>query len=260
MPEKVSKPKEPTGTPEEEQVQDAQQEPTEAKKDSSEEVRSDEADEKFKNLESELGRLRQELGDERKKAEELSAYKLYYDQQRQQQQYQQQQQQQPTPEKMNELWFDNPSKMAQAQQQQMYFQSAWQQAPIAKSVAKMQNPGAFEGISDQELEQVMYGGAQSGTTNPGMLTDPNAWVGAAWIIKGRQTNYSIPTAPPQNLDPTKDESPRHAKPSDDEEIPSLRGDDLTETLISEIIRASGGDITREEAIKEIQATRDMEGR
>ena len=247
MPEKVEKPKDPQSTPSQQVSEDTPAD------DSSQEARSAEQaelDNKFKNMESELGRLRQELGDERKRAEDLNAYKLWYEQNQQQIQYQQQQQQQQ--KDPNEMWFDNPHRMAQQQENRMMFQSAFQQAPIAKAMARMQRPEVFEGLTDAELDQAMYGGVQSGTTNPGMLSDPNAWAGAAWILQGQKSGYKLSSAPPANLPTTETESPSRPTPIEEQEIPSLKGDALTDRLIDEATKLG---ITKEEFLKEVQETR-----
>lgn len=252
MMENIEKPKEPKSTPEEKQVSEVQ----EPEPGSSKEVRPDESAEKLKTMESELGRLRQEIGDERKKAEELNAYKLYYEQQQRQSQQQQQQQKQ----NFDEQWFDKPTEtfehLSQQRDMKMIYQQAYQQAPMAKAMAKMQNPAAFEGITDTELEQAMFGGVQSGTTNPAILGDPNAWTGAAWILRGPKTGYKMPDLPPAGMSPAGIETPSSPHPGAEQEIPEIRGDDLTDALMGEFKKLG---ITKEDALKEVQATRDMEG-
>ncbi len=238
------------GEPSEKQVLEGQ----ESADDSSKEARS-EADEKLKSMESELGRLKQELGDSRKKSEELNAYKLWYDQNAAK--VQQQQVPQQTKPNYDDQWFDKPTetfdKMAQERDRKLIYQQAYQQAPMAKAMAKTQHPEAFEGIEDAELEQAMYGGVQSGTINPGAMADPNAWLGAAWILRGPKLGYKIPGAAPQGMVPPPTEKPGGKPPEEDEQIPDIQGDALTDSLIAEAKKLG---ITKEEFLKEVQATKE----
>jgi len=253
MMEKAEKPKEPKSAPADEQVSEVD-ESTPKPDDSSKEVRSDESGEKLKSMESELGRLKQELGDERKRAEELNAYRLHYEQQQRQPQQQQQPEQ---PKNYDEQWFDKPTEtfeqLSQQRDMKMIYQSAYQAAPMAKTMAKMQHPAAFEGVTDAEIEQAMFGGVQSGTTNPAILGDPNAWVGAAWILKGPKLGYKIPDSPPAGMSPTETETPGSPPSSTEQEIPDLQGDALTDRFIKEAEKAG---IKKEEFLKEVQAERE----
>ena len=257
MADTVEKPKEPTSTPDTE-VSEVQT----ADDGSSKEAGPDAAElvEKLKSMESELGRFKQELGDERKKSEELNAYKLWYDQNAlRQQQVPQQQQQKPN---YDEQWFDKPTEtleqLVSQREARLMYQSAYQQAPMAKTIARMQNPDAFDGITDAELDQAMYGGVQSGTTNPAILSDPNAWIGAAWILKGPKTGFKMPTVPPAGLSTTPNETPSGGSPpSEEDEIPPLEGDDLTAAFI-ENARRHG--ITKEQLEKRVHEKRLREGR
>jgi len=242
----VEKPKEPTGTPQVE-VQEAKK----PESDSSKEVRSDDAKTA---MESELGRLRQELGDARKEAETNKPYRLWYDQYARQQTVPQQQQEKPN---YDDQWLDKPTetyeKLSQQREMRLMYQTAFQQAPLAKAMAKMQHPDAFEGITDAELEQAMYGGVQSGTTNPNILSDPNAWVGAAWILRGPKSGFKFPTAPPKGMSPQESEKP--GKPSasgDDDETPELKGDDLTKELIKRAVKEG---VKEEDFIKKVHENR-----
>ena len=254
--EKVEKPPEPKSTPEEKQVSEVQ-ESTPKSDGSSTEARPDESGEKLKSMESELGRLKQELGDERKAKEELNAYKLWYEQNAQRQQQPQQQQQKKN---YDEQWFDKPTEtfehLSQQRDMRMIYQQAYQQAPMAKTLAKLQHSEAFEGITDAELDQAMYGSVQSGTTNPAILGDPNAWVGTAWILRGPKTGFKMPTSPPAGMSPTEIETPGMPPSSTGRETPDIRGDALTESFVAEAKKLG---ITKEEFLKEVQATKDMEG-
>lgn len=232
-------------------------EPTKDKEDSSKEVRSDESEEKLKAMESELGRLRQELGDTRKQSEEYYAYKLWYDQVSKQQQVPQQQEK---PD-YDSMWLEKPTEtyeqLSRQREMKLMYQSAMQQAPMAKSIAKMQHPEAFEDITDAELDQAMYGGVQSGTTNPSILGDPNAWVGAAWILRGPKSGYKMPKNPPKGMNPMETEKPSKSAQQTDEDTPELKGDYLTELLIRE---AKKEGISREEFAKKVHENKGAYGR
>ena len=250
---KAVKADEPTGVPE--NPVPTVEEPTPTPDDPSKEAQSAELAEKLKSMESELGRFKQELGDERKKSEELNAYKLHYEQS--QQQKQNEPQKQPTVDELNTQFFDNPTQALNQREMKLAYQTAFAQAPMALAMAKIQNPDAFIGIADQEVEQAMQGGVKSGTTNPMLLSDPNAYIGAAWILRGTKTGYKLPEEKPSNMSPTDTEKPGGSPPSEDEEVPELTGaDDLTALLISKRSKKT----TIEEFKKNMQATREEEGR
>ena len=49
---------------------------------------------------------------------------------------------------------------------QMVMETAASQAPIAKNMAKTMYPDAFKGVTDDELDRAMYGGAAAGNVQP----------------------------------------------------------------------------------------------
>jgi len=253
MADQVDKPPEPKSTPEEKQVSEV----TESTSDSSTEVRSDES----AKMESELGRLRQELGDERKKAEELNAYKLWYDQNaaRMQQQPQQQVPQQPAPN-LDEQFFDKPTETVQKilsqYEMKRQYQEAYQSAPSAFAQAKMMYPDRFEGVDENMVQQIMYAPVQQGQMNPNVLKDPNLWAGAAWIAKGAQTQYKMPDPGLNPMNPLQDETPGRSRSNEDRETPEIRGDDLTAVFMDKLEQAG---MKKEDIPKEVQATREEEG-
>ena len=213
-------------------------------------------DEELSKMKSELGRLKQELGDARKEAEDYKPYKMWYDQNRQQVQ-QQQPRQEPN---YDEEFFDKPTqtmqKILSQYEMRRTYQDAFQSAPTALAQAKMMYPERFEGVDENMISQIMYAPVQQGQMNPMVLKDPNMWAGAAWIAKGYQSGYKIPEPAPQGMNPSESERPGPPPQSRDDEPVSLRGDDLTDMLIGELMRTG---LTRDEAIKEVQATRE-EGR
>jgi len=251
---KAVKADEPTGVPE--NPVPTVEEPTPTPDDPSKEAQSAELAEKLKSMESELGRFKQELGDERKKSEELNAYKLHYEQT--QQQKQNEPQKQPTIDELNTQFFDNPTQVLNQREMGMAYNTARAQAPVALAMAKIQNPEAFNGISDEEVRQGMEGGVRSGTTNPMLLGDPNAYIGLAWILRGQQTGFKIPTASPGGMNPTETEKPGGKPLSEEDEVPDLAGDSLTERLVQRIMR--DGKISKEEAIKKVHENKDKGSR
>ena len=255
--DEAKKPTDQQGTLADGQVPGGQTEPTQKKEDGPADAGtpSPDFDARLKEMESALGKYKQELGEEREK---VKAYEQWAYQMRQQQG------QPPVPpQKPNydEQFFDKPTEtvehLVNAKLGQFYAATSQQQAPIAKAMARLQNPGAFEGLSDAELDQAMYGGVQSGATNPALLNDPNGWIGAAWILQGKKHNYAIPSQAPGPMNPTQGETPgMPKKPSAEDDTPVLeQPDDLTEMLIQR--RPEG--TTREEFLKKVQTRREIEG-
>ena len=116
-------------------------------------------------------------------------------------------------------------------------------------------PDRFEGVDDQMIQQIMDASVRQ-CMHPATLEDPNMWAGAAWIAKGAQTGYKMtPPATPQ-MNPNPSETPTAARPTEDKEIPDIRGDALTEELLK--YRPEG--VTKEEFLEEVQAIREGEGR
>jgi hypothetical protein len=251
----ATKPKEPSSAPQKEVSEVPKPEEGSSKEAGPE---SAELAEKLKSMESELGRFKQELGDERKKVEELNPYKLHYEQQqRQPKQETQQLSQEEQMKQANEQWFDNPAQMANQRDAKMMYYQAQQNAPIAMKMAKLENPEAFVGISDQEVKQAVEGGVQAGFTNPGSLGDPNSYIGAAWILRGQKSGFKPTDAPPQGLATTESETPTGSPPSTEDEIPALQGDALTQKLLE---YAAKEGVTKEQMEKKIHDRRQREGR
>lgn len=91
-------------------------------------------------------------------------------------------------------------------------QVAWQNASFAKHMAKTQNPKVFDGVDEQQLDQSMYGGAQGGVISPLLLGDPNAWIRAAWHLKGEKEQFNITSPSPNPTSPEFTETPQGRKP------------------------------------------------
>jgi hypothetical protein len=255
---------EPKSTPEEKKVSEVEEEITgtpkkEVQESKDQKVKKEStpkeekpADDNLSKMESELGRLRQELGEERKKAEELSAYKLAYERN------QQQQQPQPQAPNYDEEFFDKPTQTIQKilAQYDAYRtrEDAFSSAETALAQAKVMYPERFEGVDEQMVRQVMMAPVQQGQVRPSVLKDPNVWAGAAWVARGYQTGYKMPEPAPQQMNPYETERPGQPPRSRDEDVPTLRNmDDLTKTLVNELMRTG---LSKEEAIAEVQATRE----
>jgi hypothetical protein len=251
------KPPEPKRTLDDKQVSDVQTDQTEEQKGTPQAgEQSNEFEEKFGKMESELGRLRQELGDERKKAEELNAYKLWYDQNAARMQQQVPQQREET-QNLDERFFDKPTEtvmtILQRQKIQERYEKAYSDAPTAEFIARQKYPEKFEGVDENLVKQAMYGIVQSGQVDPMLLTNPDAWANAAWAARGMQSNYAVPQSPQQPLQPTQTESPGMSPTNPEQEIPDIQGDALTDRLVEEAKRLG---ITKEDFLKDVQATRE----
>lgn len=125
---------------------------------------------------------------------------------------QQQAQPQPAPAAPPDI-YDNPQAfVAHAAQplvnkavEESQFRSAVSMAPIVKDLAKSSFPDVFDGVDEQALENIMYGGVKSGSIHYSALTDQNAWKMAAWQMKGDSTGYK--PAGPQPMNPAQTEQP-----------------------------------------------------
>ncbi|MHA2066483.1 MAG: hypothetical protein ACXABY_19095 [Candidatus Thorarchaeota archaeon] len=80
------------------------------------------------------------------------------------------------------------------------FQEAWQDGPSVLAEAKKRSPGTFEGIDEEYLNNIMYGGLQAGNIKPHEFKKPEAWVMGAWQLKGVKNDFT--TAPPPPIPPT----------------------------------------------------------
>lgn len=179
----------------------------------------------YQSLEDHSSRLAQQLGDA--KGELIVRDKMAQQQvQPSQQQGYNPWQQPPSPPVQPEAvnrdddFVDNPTKttreiireemgqFAQAMRQQ----AGVNQATIAKQMAKAQNPQLFQGLDEQALDQMMYGGVQGGQLNPEFLGNPEGWAMAAWQLRGKDSGFSITPSPPRPTSPTGTELPTQVKP------------------------------------------------
>jgi len=107
---------------------------------------------------------------------------------------------------------------------QMMMENAAAQAPIAKNIAKTQYPDAFKGVTDEELDRAMYGGAAAGNVQPQNLTKPEAWRMLGWILQGEKSNYKMPGPGVNSVSVTATETPMGAKPQSYGEEPTVLDD------------------------------------
>ena len=107
---------------------------------------------------------------------------------------------------------------------QMVMETAASQAPIAKNMAKTMYPDAFKGVTDEELDRAMYGGAAAGNVMPQNLTKPEAWRMLGWILQGEKSNYKMPGPGVNPVSVTATETPMGAKPQSYGEEPTVLDD------------------------------------
>lgn len=167
-----------------------------------------------------IGRQAAEVGELRQRA---SSYEQQFAQFIAQQAQQPQTAHPQVPDEPSKFNWEDPDRSVDARvdrklkaeldvyRRQVLMETAASQAPIAKNIAKTMYPDAFKGISDQELDQAMYGGAQAGNVQPQNLTKPEAWRMLAWILQGEKMGYRAP-ANINPVSPTATETPVGAKP------------------------------------------------
>jgi hypothetical protein len=169
-----------------------------------------------------IGRQANELGDLRQQAQ---GYQNWLAQMQMQQAQQHPQTAQPqVPDEPPRFNWEDPERSVDARverklrtemdayRRQVLMETAASQAPIAKNIAKTMYPDAFKGISDQELDQAMFGGAAAGNVQPQNLTKPEAWRMLAWILQGEKMGYRAPAPGINPVSPTATETPVSAKP------------------------------------------------
>lgn len=176
-----------------------------------------------------IGRQASELGDLRQQAQGYQSWLAQMQMQQAQQQSQSAQQQNRVPDEPAKFNWEDPEgsvdrraeRVAERKlrtemdslRRQLMMETAASQAPIAKNIAKNMYPDAFRGVTDAELDQAMYGGAQSGNVQPQNLTKPEAWRMLGWILQGEKTGYRMtPSVNP--VSPTATETPIGARPQD----------------------------------------------
>ena len=183
--------------------------------------RFDEIVKSWKELDKEFGKQGSEFG---KIRQERDALKQYYE-------YQMlQQQQQPAPQQQAmtpDSFWEKPAETTESvanrvvDQKLKQFettlkrQQAMNSASIAKFQAKMQWPDVFDGIEESQLDQLIYGGIQSGTIAPEFASNPQGWAMSAWQLKGQQAGFKVPQGTPKAPMPPQSDAPPSVKTQGD---------------------------------------------
>lgn len=130
--------------------------------------------------------------------------------------------------------------------QQKSYKEAWSEGPVAFAKAKKERPDIFEGVDENRLQQLMYGGIQSGTILPQFAKNPEAWKFLAGNTKLAQNDYKFQVPPPTPPTPPQGDLPPATKPQvGDTDEHEVDFDPLTD----ELRRAFGK--TKEQAAKMI---------
>jgi len=189
----------------------------------------DEIVKSWKEAEKKIGEQGNEFG---KIKQERDALKQYYEYQMLQQQQQPAPQQQAmTPDSFWEKPAEATEHVANRVVEQklkqfeasMRKQQAMNSASMAKFQAKSQWPDVFDGIEESQLDQLIYGGIQSGTIAPEFASNPQGWAMSAWQLKGQQAGFKVPQGVPKAPKPLPTDAPPSVKSREDG-TPKLSGD------------------------------------
>jgi len=170
-----------------------------------------------------IGRQAAEVGELRQKSSNYEQWLAQIQLQQAQQQAQAAPPVAPVDDEPSKFDWENPDKAVDRRverklrseldvlRRQMVMETAASQAPIAKNMAKTMYPDAFKGVTDDELDRAMYGGAAAGNVQPQNLTKPEAWRMLGWILQGEKNNYRMGGGITP-VSPTATETPMSAKP------------------------------------------------
>jgi len=183
---------------------------------------------------------------------DLQAYQSWYQQQ------QQQAAPQPTPDppvdqsRLVDALLENPvqtlNQILDYRDQNKMYQEAWSEGPMALARAKKERPDIFEGVDDNQLQQTIFGGIQSGQLHPSLAKKPEAWMMAAGQTKLVQNDFKLQSTPPIPPTPPTGDLPPTAKPQvTDSDTDDIQFDPLT----LELMEGFGVD-SKEKAAKMIQ--------
>ena len=116
--------------------------------------------------------------------------------------------------------------------QEMY-QEAYSEGPSALVRAKKDRPDIFEGVDDNQLQQIVFGGIQSGQLHPSLAKKPEAWMMAAGQTKLVQNDFRFQPIPPKPTNPRTGDLPPGVKPQvgDRDEEDDVEFDPLTRELM-----------------------------
>jgi hypothetical protein len=151
------------------------------------------------------------------KEKDLQAYQSW-------QQHQQQTQAAPQPtqtpqvdqSKLVDALLENPvetlNQILDYRDAQKTRQEAFSEGPMALAQAKRERPDLFEGVDDNQLQQIVFGGIQSGDLKPYVAKNPKAWMMAAYQTHGVASDFKLSTPPPTPPTPPTGDLPPGVKP------------------------------------------------
>ena len=158
----------------------------------------DEMAQSYQELEKLQSQQASKLGELEK---ETSAYRQWYQMvQAQQAQMGQPAQTQQPDTSYDDKFYESPTQASRTlvqeelrkYQQATQVQNAYRMAPFVKNQAKQMWPGAFDGVDDTVIQNVLVRGVQEGRIHPNFLETPEGWAMAAWQMKGQQMGFSLP--------------------------------------------------------------------
>ena len=91
------------------------------------------------------------------------------------------------------------------------YQEAYSEGPSALVRAKKDRPDIFEGVDDNQLQQIVFGGIQSGQLHPSLAKKPEAWMMAAGQTKLVQSDFRFQPVPPKPTKPLTGDLPPGVK-------------------------------------------------
>ena len=161
----------------------------------------------------------QKLDEEReaskRKEKDLQAYQSWYDQARQQSAPQPTQTPQVDQSKLVDALLENPvqafNQFYDYRKQSEMYQEAYSEGPSALARAKRERPDIFEGVDDNQLQQIVFGGIQSGQLHPSLAKKPEAWMMAAGQTKLVQNDFRFQPIPPKPTQPPTGDLPPGVK-------------------------------------------------
>ncbi len=146
------------------------------------------------------------------------------------------------------------NQMLDYRDQRKAYQEAWTEGPTAYQRAKKERPDIFEGVDENRLQQLMYGGIQSGTILPHFAKNPEAWKFLAGNTRLAQNDYRFQAPSPTPPAPPQGDLPPATKPQvgDSDESDDIMGTFNEATY--DMMKAFGIK-SKEEAAKKIASWR-----
>jgi len=168
---------------------------------------------------------------------DLQAYQSWYSQAQQQSAPQPTQPQHVDQSKLVDALLENPvqtiNQILDYRRQSEMYQEAYSEGPSALVRAKKDRPDIFEGVDDNQLQQIVFGGIQSGQLHPSLAKRPEAWMMAAGQTKLVQNDFRFQPIPPKPTQPLTGDKPPGVKPQvgDRDEEDDVEFDPLTQELM-----------------------------